>query len=162
MRMNATSFFKGMSVLEIIIGAAIILTLTTAVGGTWQSFIVITRISNEKTQAGIIVEETADAIQFMRDMGWALNISTKTVGTPYYLTWATSTYTLSTTPNVTQGSYIRSVTFSNVSRDASDNISNSGTNDTKTRKVSISVATNQTTPEVSVQTEMLIHDVYNN
>jgi hypothetical protein len=160
--MNVTSFLKGMSVLEVIIGASIMLVLTTAIGGAWQSYIVITRISNEKTQAGIIVEETADAIQFIRDMGWATNLSSKVVGTPYYLTWATTTYTLSTIPNVTQNLYVRSVTFSNVARDVNDNIVSSGTNDIKTKKVSISVATNQTTPEVSVQTEMLIHDVYNN
>lgn len=160
--MKGSSFSKGMSILEVIIGASIILILTTAIAGAWQSYIVITRISNERTQAALLIEETSEALQFLRDSGWATNIAPLALNTTYYLNWNGSTYIPTTSASLTQNVYTRTITFSSVIRDGSDNISGSGVIDTNTRKVTISVSTNQTPPEVSVQTEMLIHDVYDN
>ncbi len=151
-----------MSVLEIVIGAAIILILTTAIGGAWRSFIVLTRISNEKTQAALIVEETADGIRYLRDKSWALNITPIALDTPQYLKWQNNKYEISNDSTPVQNNFTRTVTFKSVLRNSQDDIASSGTIDTKTKKVIIDVHSNQTPPEVSVQAEMLIHDIYAN
>ncbi|MDO8430364.1 MAG: hypothetical protein Q7S72_00015 [Candidatus Taylorbacteria bacterium] len=161
--MNATRNSQGISILEVVIAAAIILILTTAIAGAWRSYIVITRISNERTQAALLLEEASDALQFIRDKGWGSNFSTIMLDVPYYLKWNSGTYILDTTaPALIQNIYTRKIVFSDVTRDGQDNISNSGIVDYDTKKVLISIYTNQTPPEVSIQAEMLIHDVYNN
>lgn len=160
--MKAYCFSKGMSVLEVVIGASIILILATAMGGAWASFIVLTRISTEKTQAALIIEETADGIRFLRDKGWASNISTVTLDTPHYLKWQNGKYEISADATPVRGNFTRTVTFKSVMRNGQDDISSSGTIDIKTKKVIIDVHSNQTPPEVSVQAEMLIHDIYAN
>lgn len=160
--MKAYSFSKGMSILEVVISATIILILTTAMGGALRTFIVVTRISNEKTQAALIIEETADGIRYLRDNSWATNIAPITLNTPHYLKWQNNKYEISTDSTPVQGIFTRTVTFSNIIRNAQDDIASSGVVDTKTKKVTIDVHSNQNPPEVSIQTEMLIHNIYAN
>jgi type II secretory pathway pseudopilin PulG len=162
MRMKTYCFSKGVSILEVVIGASILLILTTAIGGAWASFIVLTRISTEKTQAALIIEETADGIRFLRDKGWTVNIAPITLDTPHYLKWQNGKYEISADSTPVQGNFTRTVTFKSVMRNGQDDISSSGTIDTKTKKVIIGVHSNQTPQEVSVQSEMLIHDIYAN
>lgn len=161
--MNRSSFFyKGISILEVVVAAAILLILTTSIAGAWQSYIKLTRISNERTQAALLLEEAADGLRFLRDNGWAANINSQSTNTAFGISWNGTSYQFDTTPQLINNLYNRTVTFSRVSRDVQDNISSSGTDDAKTRKVSILVSTNQTPPEVSIQTEMLLHDVHKN
>ena len=160
--MNLQSYSKGLSVVEVVVGATIILILTVAIASAWKANLKVSRISNEKIQAALLLEEAYEAISYLRDGSWTSNILPLSLNTPYYLNWNGTTYIATTSTSTIQNMYIRTVTFSSVIRDGQDNISNSGIVDTKTRKVTISVSTNQNQPEVSVQAEMLIHNVFNN
>jgi Tfp pilus assembly protein PilE len=161
--MNIPHPSKGISVLEIVIGTAIILILTTAIAGAWRSYIKMTRLANEKNQAAILTEEASEILQFLRDDSWTAKILPLSLNTTYYLVWNGTAYVSTTTASVIQSIYKRTVTFSSVARNAQDTITTSGgTTDVNTRKVTILVTTSETPPEVRVQTEMLIHNVYGN
>jgi type II secretory pathway pseudopilin PulG len=160
MKLSFHKDIRGMSILEVVIGAAIIMILTTAIGGAWQTYISLTKVSGEKNQASLQIEEASDALRFMRDSSWATNLATLTLNQPYYLVWNNGyslTSTATTTNNLT-----RTIVFSSVSRNGQDDISSSGTIDPKTKKVTISVYNNRSPQELLIQSEMLIHDVYSN
>jgi Tfp pilus assembly protein PilE len=161
--MNMQSSSKGMSILEIVIGSAIILILTTAIAGAWQTYLTVTRLSNERTQAALLIEEAAEALQFLRDTSWASNIATLTVDIPYYLTWNGSTYVMSTVAPVATSSFTRRIVLSTLRRDSQDNIIPSGgSEDPKSRMVTLSVFRSSNPSNPIVTTQMLIHDVYKN
>lgn len=153
---------RGMSVLEVIIGASIILILTTAIGASWQSYIKISRVSNERNQAALILEEGAEIIQYLRDKSWSTNIAPLTNNTSYYLKWDGSNFVTTTTYTKINNAFIRIIVFSSVLRNAQDDISGSGNIDTNTRKVTVHVSSLESPPVISYQTEMLIHNIYDN
>jgi type II secretory pathway pseudopilin PulG len=160
--MRIQNISKGISILEVVVSSSIILILVTAIAGAWRTYIVISRISSEKTQAALLIEEASDELIFLRDKGWGSNLSGVPDNVTHYIQWSTTTPTLSTTPSIIGNAFIRTLHFSKVYRDGQQNISNTGTDDLRTKKVLITVSTSQTPPEVSAQAEMLIHDIYGN
>jgi len=160
MKLPFNKYIRGMSILEVVIGAAIIMILTTAVGGAWQSYMALTRVSNERNQASLLMEEASDVLRFLRDTSWTTNISTLTTNTPYYIV-KNNGYSLTSTATTT-ANLTRTVVFSSVSRNIQDDISSSGTIDPKTRKITISIYNNKSPQELLIQSEMLLHDIYSN
>ena len=153
---------KGFSVLEVLIATSIILILTTAIAQAWRSHIILTHVNTQRTQIALILEETSDTVEYLRDKSWDTYIAPLTLNTPYYLTWTGSTYEATTTRPVSQA-YTRTITFSSITRDGNDSITtSSGTLDTRSRKVTLSVSLTGSQGVVSEQAEMLIHDTYDN
>ncbi|MES3031413.1 MAG: hypothetical protein V4697_03315 [Patescibacteria group bacterium] len=162
--MNRAPFSKGMSVLEVVIAASIILILTTAITQAWQSHLRLSRLNNERTQVALILEEGSEILRFLRDTSWSTQIAPLNLNTTYYFSWDGSTYSATTSPQTLQSKYTRTITFSSVARDGNDNITSSGgITDQDTRKATITVTATSTTGSiVSTQAEMLIHDTFNN
>ncbi len=153
---------KGFSIIEIIVGSAIITVAGLAIILGTLSYIEISAKNSHNVQTALLFEETGEAIQFLRDKSWSSNIGNKTLNTDYYLIWDENTYSLTTTPNLYQDTYARTVRFQNVERDSNDNITNSGSNDSNTRLVEINVSRSEKGATTTVSTEMLIHNVYDN
>lgn len=157
---------KGFSVIEVIVGAAIVAIVVTAIASAWQFYGRVAGQSVRGSQADLLLEEGAEALQYMRDKGWTANIASLALNTAYYMTWNGSTYTFSVTPTATNGGYARTVKLTAVYRDASDNIAASGTLDPNTLLATITVypslnsSTNASTTILQAQT--LIHNVFNN
>jgi type II secretory pathway pseudopilin PulG len=151
-----------MSILEVVIAASIILILTTAIGRTWQSYIVLSRTNNERTQVALLLEETSEILGFLRDVSWTTHIAPLTLNTPYYINWNGSSYSITSTPNLVQSAYTRTFSFSSVLRDGNDNIASVGITDADTRKVTITISASSTSGIVSSQAEILLHDTYSN
>lgn len=153
----------GFSLVEIVVGSAIFLTVGVGVATAWQAYLKVVNISATRSQAALLTEEAAEALQFLRDGGWTANISGRTLGTQYHLSWNGTAYSLTTTPVPLQGGgYFRTIVFSAVNRDAFDSIvSSGGTLDPDTKRIAITI-TSPGSPDPIMQTEMLIHDVYNN
>lgn len=154
---------KGFSVVEIIVASAIIVTLVSAIGGGWQLYLKVTRDGTHFTMASNLSEEGAEAIQLLRDLSWDSHIASLSLNTPYDLYWTGATYAATTTPQLIQSIYRRTVNFSAVQRDAWDNIvSSGGTTDSNTRKATISIYLGSTSTAPISQSEMLIHNTYAN
>ena len=153
---------QGLSVVEIVVAAAIIVTLVTAAAGAWQLYLRVFNTSTQQSQAALLLEEASEAVHLLRDQSWTSNIQPLTLGTSYQLSWNGSRYVLGTDQSLIQNQFIRTLIFSAVKRDINDNIDASGTDDINTIKVTISVATQNATSTPIIQSEMLIHNVYAN
>jgi prepilin-type N-terminal cleavage/methylation domain-containing protein len=154
---------KGFSLVEIIVAAAIVASVVTAVTGAMQSYFTAITANSQYAQAALLTEEGAEAIRIFRDTGWTNNIAPLSLNTPYYLYWNGTGYATSTSPVVIQNGFTRTFVMQSVARDSNDNISPSGgTTDTKTRDVTITVYASTTPPKTLSQTHMLIHNVFNN
>ncbi len=143
----------GFFLIEVVIASALAGGILISLLGLVQSTVDISKRSLERTQAGYLLEEGAEAVKTVRDAGWA-NISTLTNGTTYYISWNGSVWSLSTTPS-TVDSFTRTIVFEAVSRDGSDDIVSSGGtyDDVRTRKVTVSITWQATS---GTQTESLV------
>jgi hypothetical protein len=112
----------------------------------------------------MITEETSEVLRAFRDQSWTTYIAPLTLGTTYQLDWNGTGYTITTNQKLIQSKFVRTFVISLVNRDASDNVvaAPSGTPDTNTKKVTISVFLVGATSTPTMQTEMLLHNVYAN
>ncbi|MEN9912620.1 MAG: hypothetical protein RLY66_28 [Candidatus Parcubacteria bacterium] len=161
--MRTRSLSQGFGVIEIIVAAAIFITITAVAASTWQLYIRIANASTNRAQAAMLIEEASEALQILRDTSWNGTIALTTLNTPYDVVWNGSTYSLATPPATIQGRFTRSIVMSQVLRDGiTGDISTSGSVDPKTRKVVITISTLEATPTLSIESEMLIHNTYGN
>ncbi|OGY22778.1 MAG: hypothetical protein A2172_01870 [Candidatus Woykebacteria bacterium RBG_13_40_15] len=127
---------KGMGLVEILIVLAVV-----AVGFlSILSFLIFSRgvtfQAARNTKVTALAEEGIEAVRSMRDESWAANVSVLASGTTYYPVISSGKWSLSAiNPGLIDNLYTRTIVVSNVSRDANDNISASGTNDPNTKKV---------------------------
>ena len=136
-RISTTS---GFSLVEILIAAAIIATTLVSIVGIASQSVSVSHQSLNTYTASTLLEEGAEAVRTLRDTNWS-SISSLTNGTTYYPVFSTTTNTwsLSTTP-ATVGIFTRSIVLSQVTRNGVYDIASSGTLDTNTRLVTVTVS----------------------
>ena len=78
------NFKKGFSVVEIIIGSAIITLAGITIVVSLLAYINLSAKNGKNIQTAILFEETAEALQFMRDTGWSTKIGNLSTETQYY------------------------------------------------------------------------------
>lgn len=140
-------FFKkssgGMGSLEILIGAAIIVTGILALIIAFNSFFAFALANDENIQAAYLSEEGLEAMTFLRDGSYTGNISPLSTSAIYYLTWdsSASSWETTTTPQYVDGIFLRQITLTAVNRDSSGRITTSdeGTLDPNTRLVTVTL-----------------------
>lgn len=106
----------GLGLMEIVIGISII---SLSLVGLVTAFNVFMRagLSNtNKIQATYIMEEGLEAIRYLRDSGWASNISSLTSGTPYYITFDGSNWSTNATKTLIDNKFERNITIADVYR----------------------------------------------
>ena len=158
----STRFSRGISIIEIVVAAAIIATAVVGISGAWQLYIKVSNISAEYAQAANLTEEAGEALDIMRDMSWNSNISPLSLGTTYYLYWNGQSYTATTTPQIINSTYLRTIVLSSINRDANYNIASSGTLDPNTKLATITVTISGNASTTLAQLQTLIHNVFNN
>jgi Tfp pilus assembly protein PilV len=136
---------RGFMLAEVVIASAIITVVTFAIVSAAQKGIILSQRALHETQAGYLLEEGAEATKSIRDSSWT-TISNLTPGAIYYLSYSTGAsspagWSLTTTnPGVLDSRFTRTVVFSDVSRDSNEDIAPSGTVDTHTKKVLVTVS----------------------
>ena len=156
---------KGFSVVEIIVASAIILLLVTAATGAWHLYFNLSNTSTQITQAALLTDEAAEALNFYRDKGWTSYISPLLLNTPYYIYWNGSAYATSTSPVLVNSNYYVQFQLSAINRDGSSDITTSGgTLDSRSKNVLITVFGSATTTSSAIlaQTSIILHDVFHN
>lgn len=154
-------FSKGVSVIEIIIASSIISITVLSIIVAINFFIKLSIINSKEAGAVLLLEETLESVQLIRDKGWS-NISNSDTSIKYHIYWSTSDYFATTTPQLINGIYTRTIQFQNVERDLNDDITSNGNDDPNTRKVLIEISW-EVFGETKIKTaEMLIHNVYGN
>lgn len=149
---------RGFSTVELLIGMAVLVTIVVAVSVSLQGTTWLAKRTSQATNAFLMLEEGAEAVQLLRDVGWDSTIDPLSLGTPYYLVWNGSTYTATTTPTAI-GGYYRTVTFRAVSRDGSGRLDEGGSTDSDSRYFTVAVTrVSDSTPLGTV--EGIVHNSY--
>jgi Tfp pilus assembly protein PilV len=157
------SFIKGISIVEIVIAAGIIATSVTGIFGAIQIYLKIVQQNAHKAQAVLLLDETSEALQYLRDKSYDTNIGSKSTNTDYSIFWNGSEYELTTSTTTLPYQMTRTIRFQNVQRNSSSQIVESGgTVDLDTRKVNITIAWPYQNETKTITSEVLIHNTYDN
>ena len=141
----------GFSLIEVLIACSIISLSMFALMSTAQKGLSLSSEALLKSQASFLLEEGAEAVKSVRDNNWT-TISNLSLNTPYHAffntstnLWVLDTSTTSLASSVPtypiDGTFNRTITIYSVSRDANDDITESGgTLDAGTKKVTVTVS----------------------
>ncbi|MEK7081391.1 MAG: hypothetical protein AAB888_00310 [Patescibacteria group bacterium] len=130
---------KGIGAVEIIIGAAIISLVLLSVGVAFQNSLKASRAIGKRVQASFLAEEGIEALRMLRDNNWQ-DISDLSDGGNYYLVWSAGAWATSTQNSFIDETFERKFTVLNTYRDGNDDIAQSGSLDSNTKKVTASVS----------------------
>ncbi len=151
---------RGFSLVEVLVAAFIISASLIAILNAY-GYLIRAEIGSVKfIKAAYLLDEGVEATRYLRDKGWATNISTLSTSTNYYLYLSKSNgigdWQATTTRQIYGGIFERTITFRSVYRDASHNIAtSSGTLDSDIIKVTVNVSwpgTNNSTTTKTVST----------
>ena len=146
-------------VIEVLVAASIITVSILAMTAVAQKSVFVSRQSFHTTQSSFLLEEGAEIVRILRDNGWS-NISALTSATDYYPTFSGGAWTLSTTPNAV-GIFTRTVRVAFVNRNSStDDISDMGTDDPKTKLITVTVSWLEGTTTVTKTLLFYIMDIF--
>jgi len=138
--MFKSSLQSGFGLIEVVIVTAIVIVALSAFLQTGVFSIRLLRGQTESLTATMLAQEGMEAVRAVRDESWTNNIAALTNATTYYPVIINSKWTLTTNnPGVQNGLYSRSIIFDQVFRDAQDDIAASGTLDTNTKKITVTV-----------------------
>src|SRR3989344_2236130 len=127
---------RGMALIEILIGAAIISMGVLAISTSYTEYYKYALANQKNIEAAYLLEEGLEVVTFFRDTSWT-NISNLSTTTTYYLIFS-SAWATTTTAQYVDGVFLRSFNVSDVLRDGNDDIASSGTYDPNTKKVTFS------------------------
>lgn len=128
-----------MSLVEVIVGAAITTLILSGLIAAYQLYFKTTLANLRHVQAAFLTEENAEALRFLRDGSWS-NLSALTADTTYYLVFQNGNWQITTNNIFVDEIFERKFVLNNVNRDANDDIASLGTLDPNTKRVTVSIA----------------------
>jgi Tfp pilus assembly protein PilV len=131
---------RGMSLVEIVVGAALVLVSFTGLIAAYNLYLRQALAATPDIQATFLLEEGIEVVRFLRDAGWDANIEPLATGTPYSLLWSGSAWVSTTTRTLIDAQFDRIVTLGDAYRDGNGNLASSGTLDPTMRQVEVSVS----------------------
>src|SRR3990167_772789 len=140
--MHIKNLKSGFGMLEIIIGVAIISASLFSLIAVAQISLRFVGESTQNAKSGFLLEEGVEAIKFLRDSGWDVNIVPLVVNVSHYLNFNGTNWESTSVNNYIDGVFERSFVIEDVYRDSNDDIAASGTLDAGTKKVSVLVSWN--------------------
>ena len=146
---------------EIVVAVSIITVSVLAVMAVAQKSIYVSRQATHTLEASFLLEEGAEAVRITRDNAWS-NISGLSNATTYYPKFSSSTWALATTASDgTVGIFSRKVNIASVNRDNTTNdIAASGTDDTGTKLMTVTVSWLEGSTTVSKTLSFYIMDIF--
>ncbi|MBI2475794.1 MAG: hypothetical protein HYV67_00945 [Candidatus Taylorbacteria bacterium] len=139
-RLKVKGFSRGVSLLEVVVGTAILLLAVTGLLTAYNVFVRVGASTLGNIKAAYLLEEGLEAMSVIRDYGWTNNIANLAVGTNYYLSWNGTRWVTAATASKIDDVYSRYIVLENVNRDGNDNIAESGSVDPGTKKLTIYVS----------------------
>lgn len=137
---NQVSTCAGFTIIEVVVGAAILVGVFISVGGIANYAVRLSSDANLRIRSAFLATEGIEAAKAMRDRSWEAYIAPQAPGTNYYLAFSADRWLTSQAPEIIDGIFTRTIQFENVSRASSDDIVMSGgTNDPNIKKVTVTV-----------------------
>ncbi|MFZ2522786.1 MAG: hypothetical protein WAW92_00165 [Minisyncoccia bacterium] len=140
MNFNISSNSKGSAMAEIIIGSSIMLVGILAISVAFNTYLNYALTNQKNVESTYLMQEGLEAMSFLRDIGWTNNFGSLSTTTTYYLVWSGSRWATTTTEQYVDGSFLRSISVTDVKRDANSDIATSGTYDPDIKLVTVSVS----------------------
>ena len=159
---NSLFRMSGIALIEIVIGSAIILSGILAINFSYSTYMQYALANQGNVQAGYLLAEGLEAVTFLRDKSWSANIAKLSTTTTYYLTFVSSNWATTTTPQYVDGVFLRSIIISDVKRDANDRISVIGTYDPNTKQITATVSYFQGHATTTKSISTYVTNIYNN
>ncbi len=154
---------KGSILVEAIVGVTLFLLIVLALS---QAFVLSLKASLSNTdnvQGAYLSEEGLEAARIWRDATWTGNIASLTSGTSYYFAWNGTTWTATSTNIFIDGLFERKIVFSDVYRNGSQDIVQSGGSlDSNTRKAVVSVSWRAASATTTRSLSTYLTNVYKN
>ncbi|MDD5050303.1 MAG: hypothetical protein PHV93_00995 [Candidatus Pacebacteria bacterium] len=160
--MNYRAIKKGITVVEVLVGASIFLVVLLGLSTALNLIIRASLQNTAKIQGTFLAEEGLEAVRVLRDQGWNANIQSLLSGTDYYLTFNGSTFQSTTTPLSVESTFLRTFRLSDVYRNASQDIAGSGTLDPKTKLITVSVSWNDHGATSTQSISTYLTNIFNN
>jgi len=152
---------RGMALVEILIGAAIIAGGIFAASTSFSTYVNYALANQKNIQASYLIEEGLEAMTSMRDIAW-INISHLSTTTTYYLTWNGTRWATTTTSQYVDGEFLRSIQVSDLKRDGNDDIAIAGTYDPNTKQITATVSYYQGHATTTKSTSVYLANIYDN
>lgn len=131
---------QGIALIEVLVGVAVASLVIGLIIYSVGLFFAGSKVAIERTQALYLAEEGIEILRYLRDDDWSTFDTDLTIGTTYYFD-VTSAYVATTTsPEIIDSTYTRSFVLGAVERDGDDDITTSGTVDTGSKHVTVTVA----------------------
>jgi hypothetical protein len=138
MRFFAQHNKRGIGLVEMVIGAAIITTGALSLIAAFNIYMNYAFSNTGNVQAAYLAEEGLEVMTYFRDKSW-LNISRLSTTTPYYIYFTGGDWATSTTQQLV-GSFYRRIRLEDVQRDSNGLVVTSGgTFDTDSKKVTVTI-----------------------
>ena len=153
---------RGFALAEIVIGSSILLLIILATSEAYNTYIKFSFGNQDNTIAGFLLEEGVESVIYLRDASWGTNIAPLVNGSTYYLYFNGINWISTTSPQYIDNQFLRTFTVSSVNRDSNDDIAVSGTNDPKTKKISVTVSYWQGHGTTTRSLSTYITDLYDN
>ena len=131
---------QGFGLVEILVGASILSAALVGMVAAYNRYLRASFVNTDSIKAVFLLEEGMEAIRSLRDDGWDTVVTPLAVGTNYSLSFESGKWKAITTNVFIDEKFERRFVFANVYRDSNDNIISSGTLDTGTRKVIVTVS----------------------
>ncbi len=160
MRLPSTK--KGISMIEIVISAGIVTITVAAIVTVIQTYLSLVKQNSIETQAVLLLDETAEALQYLRDVSFEDNFGDVNTQTAYTIFWNGSSYEMTNETIILPHEMTRKIYFTEVKRNSNDVISQNGTTDERTIKATIVINWPSKEEQKEISSEMLIHDLYEN
>lgn len=150
---------RGLTSLEVVVGAAIAGIIVAYAADAIATFVSSARDISDETQALYLAEEGLELARFMRDNDWN-NIDALSLGAPHYFAVSATSITTTTTPETIQG-FSRSFSIDDVYRNGSDDIvastTGGSTADDNAKYVTVTVSWGS--PAKSVELTTILADI---
>lgn len=132
---------RGVSLVEMVIGLGIISFISLSFIRVFNYQLRSSLLHSYDIRASLLAEEGIEAVKFLRDSSWSQNIATLSTDLSYPLNFDEDLSSWSTTTdNFIDGIFERTIIVNDVFRNDNDEISEIGTLDPGTKKVTVNVS----------------------
>lgn len=130
----------GFSLVEIVVGSAIIGTVFVSMIATYGAYVKASFQNASIIKSAYLAEEGIEALKTLRDRSFSSNIASLTASTTYSLDFSSGFWKSTTTPETIDSGYKRSFVLFSVYRDSNSDITLSGgTLDLNTKKATVTI-----------------------
>lgn len=131
---------RGSSLVEVMVASSVILIIMIGLYAVHTFFVSNTLQNTRKIKATFLLEEGIEAVKSLRDQNWS-KITSFNPNTNYRITFESGAWATTTAYVLIDSLYDRTFTVTAVSRNSSgDIVTSGGTNDTGTKKLTMTVA----------------------